>query len=516
MPVQSRDVMQVQTLEWHLARAVALSGPEIDAIGQLAKQLDGVPVMPVLGAGASYDCGTRLARDVAADMHAEYMADPSYTPRPSNHGDFTNDLGAVADAVHMVHGQRSVVTALGLHDRTLWPDAVDFEEHFCLYRVLARLARESLFEEALSFNYDCGFEAGLAHEGFMFSPTTMPGRQWNDHVTVITDAERNSRLEKRGAFSLIKAHGCASRYREALFSGTPSDPEESIIIRWTQLLDWRRDSWARDLLADRARRHVLVLFGFSGQDPVIHIALTRILEDVYAAAQPGRPRIVIAGRYPDTLTLRLLAHAGLADQPATPGDLTHISTESSSSTAVGLLLLTELLALRLGSIFAHHGTPLPTSVEGRLAALAVAAPSMLRWSFLLRKPEPWLDYTQRINLAQAARQGYVPLMADPHATSRALRTRGRVRAMLGLHADETTTEALADDGFVAAPALGRAYLPVGLSHEVVRRSVGPGGELEQARMALRWPSDLDCVLVTEDAAGPRGISIGSGKEVPVP
>jgi hypothetical protein len=179
-------------------------------------------------------------------------------------------------------------------------------------------------------------------------------------------------------------------------------------------------------------------------------------------------------------------------------------------------LLTELLGLRLERALASHGVALPSTVDGRIAALALAAPAMLRWAFLLREPVPWLDFAQRINLEQAAARGYVPLMADPHATALALRTRGHLRKRLGLVDDETAVEALGGDGFVVVPRLGQAFLPVGLSAAVLRRAARPGGELEQAASTLDRPAHLDCVLVAEDAGGTLGVSIDTGAVVSVP
>jgi hypothetical protein len=61
----------------------------------------------------------------------------------------------------------AVVEALGLPDPALWPSADDIDPHFCSYRVLARLAREGVFEQAVTLNYDCAYEAGLKGEGFL-------------------------------------------------------------------------------------------------------------------------------------------------------------------------------------------------------------------------------------------------------------------------------------------------------------------------------------------------------------
>ena len=469
-------------------------------------------MLPVLGAGASYDCGVRLARDLANDLHGDYMADPTYDPRPSNANALADDLGAVADAIGLVRSQKEVVEALGIHDPGLWPPAQQLRDHFCAYRILARLAREDLFAEAITFNYDSAFEAALQDEGFLFSPTTLRGRQWNDHATVVADAAMNATLQRRGAFVLNKVHGSAQRYREAVRSGL-SNPEDAMIIRWSQLLDWRRDQWARDILSDRARRHVLLLLGFSGQDPVIHIALTRILEDVYAQGPRGDARVIVIGHHPDTLTLRMLVRSGTG-ATASPGRITHVSTEPASTTAITLVLLTELLAVRLER--ASRGFRAPVDLEARLTSLTLAGPTMLRWSFLLRRPTPWTDYAQRINLEQAAERGYVPLMADPRATVAALTTRARIRSLLGHRAPETSREALAANGFIVAPAKGRAYLPVGLPHSDLLHASRNGGELEQARRLLPYPGALDSVLVGEGTASPRGVSINTGAEVPVP
>jgi hypothetical protein len=516
VPVQSRDMTTVKSLEDHLTAVARLPSVDVVKLRTLARQLDGRPVIPVLGAGGSVDCGMRLARDLASDLHDEYLADPAFAPFPERADEFRHDLGAVADAMGLVRTQDEVVEALGLHDETLWPPAAGLAGHFCAYRVLARLAREDVFAEAVTFNYDAGFEAGLHDEGFLFGPTTMRGRQWSDHATVVADAVTNAELQKRGAFVLLKVHGSADRYRHAKSVGEPPDPEEAIILRWTQLLDWRRDLWARDVLSERARRHVLLLIGFSGQDPVIHIGLTRVLEDVYEKGVLGEPRVIVIGWEPDTVTLRLLRKVGRGGQPLPPGTTDYISTQGTTTTAVVLVLLTELLALRLQPILARYGINLGDDIGPRLAAVAIAAPSMLRWSFLLRRPAPWQDYAQRINLEQAAGRGYVPLLADPHATAVALRTRRGIRENLGLTDPETPYEAAENAGFIVQPGGGAAFMPTGLRFIDLERAATRGAELEQARSLLPWPGGLDCVLVAEHARGRRGLSVQTGREVPVP
>jgi hypothetical protein len=458
----------------------------------------------------------RLARDLARDLHAEYKSDPAFSPYPEQVDSFETDLGAVADAIRLTRTQDELVRALGLDDEGLWPPADQLVGHFCAYRVLARLAREDIFAEAITFNYDSGFEAGLHEEGFLFGPTTMRGRRWDDHATVIADATTNSELQQRGAFVLVKAHGSAARYRHAKRVGYPAKPEDAIILRWTQLLDWRRDVWARDVVSERARRHVLLLLGFSGQDPVIHIGLTRVLEDVYSGRPAGDPRVIVIGWEPDTLTLRLLRKAGRGGHPLDPAKVDHVSTQKVTTTAIALVLLTESLGIRLQGILQRYGVRLSTGLESRMATLVLAGPAMLRWSFLLRRSTPWQDYAQRINLEQAAGRGYVPLMADPHATAIALRTRSDLRAALGLPSEETTREAAADHGFIVRLGHGAAYLPTGLPFADLKRAAAHGGELEQARRTLAYPGRLECILVADGTGGRRGVSLHTGAEVAVP
>jgi hypothetical protein len=150
-----------------------------------------------------------------------------------------------------------------------------------------------------------------------------------------------------------------------------------------------------------------------------------------------------------------------------------------------------------------------------MAALTVAAPVMLRWSYLLRGPQDD-DFNQRTNLHATARKGYVPLLRAPTTTVRALRTRAELRASLGLAAPESTREALADHAFIVDPPRGVAYLPCGVDLATLSGGARPGGELQMTRETLLWPRHLDCVLVVDDLAGRRGINLTTGHEVKVP
>ena len=147
----------------------------------------------------------RLAKEIGQDLYDDYVNDSSYAP----HATVTPDLAEVAEAIWVARDQLAVTKAVGLNDPALWPETDRVQEHFCVYRVLARLAREGLFDETVGFNYDCGKEAGLAAEGFFRSPRTAHGREWRDHATVIADAGQYMGLDAPGAFRYSKAHAGA-------------------------------------------------------------------------------------------------------------------------------------------------------------------------------------------------------------------------------------------------------------------------------------------------------------------
>jgi len=179
MTVRTMDPSQVLTLQEHLAQALALEPQEVEKVRVLAAQLQGRSVLPMLGAGASHDCGMRLATQIGIDLYDDYLADPAFAPHASG---LRQELGEVADAICAAAGQVAVVRAVGLPDPALWPGTDEVGAHFCAYRVLARLSREDVMDEAVTFNYDCGHEAGLKAEGYLRSARTESGKEWLDQV----------------------------------------------------------------------------------------------------------------------------------------------------------------------------------------------------------------------------------------------------------------------------------------------------------------------------------------------
>jgi hypothetical protein len=292
-------------------------------IAQLAEDLDGRSVLPVIGAGASAGCGVPLAAQLSAQLYERIRRkDIHLRDRPIALNRERYNLGRIADAVCLEHEADQLLRWVGLDDDGQWPDADSVPWHECSYQPLARMAREGMVEEAVNFNYDCHHEFGLSQEGFSLSrPHSLRGRLWPTLFTVVSDAESNAALTRRGEFLLAKVHGAADKWRRDRKSASPDEYAEfasRIIIRWRQLLDWRTDHWARDLFADRARRHILLLVGFGAEDPVTHAALTQIMEEVHQKQSPTIPRVRVIDLEPRKLPLKMLIKAGYGSSPPRP------------------------------------------------------------------------------------------------------------------------------------------------------------------------------------------------------
>ncbi|MHB8241686.1 MAG: SIR2 family protein [Solirubrobacteraceae bacterium] len=513
MTVKTIDDSQICTLREHVAKACALDPARVAEIRTLAGQLleQDLPVLPILGAGASHDCGMRLASKLGEDLYGDYMTNPDYASEPRE--SVKADLADVAQAIHNAAGQIAVVKAIGLDDPTLWPESDDVPEHFCLYRVLSRLAREGLFKEVVGFNYDCANEAGLKREGYQLSPKTTPGREFNDHATVVADELAFYNPPRERALVYYKSHGCAQRFRER----APTEEEqaaETIIICKDQLTHWRDDLWMRERLRDRARGHLLLLIGFAAEDGAVHAELKQVLVEVYETLPAtGKPRLVTIDARPDTPVLRGLVKSGLGGQNPPAGTVAEVGVLGASTTAVALILLTEWLRLGLTGDLEAAGYMLGNDLQEQLTALVITAPVMMRWTYLLRRRSKD-EYIQKINLEQAANGGYAPLTLKPSATALALQTRMQLRAALGLTGPESTDEAFTDHGFLSRR--GFAYMPVALSLEELKAACRPGGLIERACVTIPTPASVERVLVTQHEGTLRGVNVDTGAELAVP
>jgi hypothetical protein len=509
---EARQKSQVE----HLAKVAALGTEALTAITKLAKQLIDRPILPVIGAGASFDCGVRLAGEISKELLRDYKANVHYAPHDGNLTD--KDLAGIAEAIHLKTNQVQVVSDFALPDETQWKPAPTLGEHFCSYRLLARMVREGFINTTVGFNYDCGVEASLDKEGFVYGEVG-GGRQWRDHARVVSDARANAELKQDGAFKLFKAHGCATRFREVAGAATCDDEREAaaeeIVIRRSQLDSWRESGWSRDAFRSMARNHVLMLIGFSGQEPKFSFELRDVLTDVYKAHPPdGIPRVVAVDVNPDTTAIESLIREGLGKHQLAGEHTDRVRIPlASSTTAAMLVLFSEMVAHCLESSLDAADVTLGDNLDVRLATLTVSAPRMLRWSYLVRNPGD-NEWIQRANAM--AKTGYVPLTKFGADTVRLIQCRAELRERLGYSEPESSTEALANESFVIDRKHGGiAYMPVGIKLKDLESACRLEENLEEMRRMIESlaPTRPDFVLVAEEGA--NGVSLSSGNVVDV-
>jgi hypothetical protein len=494
------------SLAEHLSRTSGLSSGALEAITTLARQLPVPAILPVVGAGASWDCGVRIANEIGEDLLADYLANAEYEPHDTA---LTKDnLGEITEKIFEKKGPERVVEDLGFPEEAEWRVAAKMGDHFCVYCVLARMAREEFLEEAFGFNYDCGAEAGLEAEGFLYGEA-IAGQQWVDYARIVADAAAMVEMKKQG-YLLVKAHGCAVRYRE-LAAADPRAAAEGIVIRRRQLEDWKEPGWSLNAFRASAEKKALMLIGFSGQDPKFSTELDEILAAVYTATPGnGLPRVVAIDRDPSTGGIQELIKTGLDGKKANAGVATHVCTDGSTATGAMLVLLAELVANRLETEAKNQKVELPKELDPRLASLIVTTPTMLRWAVLADEPSE-SSFIQRANLM--AMRGYVPLTKHATKSVKLMAARAKVRAQLGHREPESSAEAFAAQGFVVDAPRGVAYMPVRIEQEKLAATCRQGDDLEMIRRALEHPSHLDCILVSGDGSELRGVNLATGEEV---
>jgi hypothetical protein len=510
VPVMDRA--QIRSLEDHLDLALALEPDEFEAIRTLAQQLQTVKILPILGAGASYDCGMRVAGCIATDLHAECEADEEL--KANLQAVAPNDLGGIAEAIYKHHGDchQAVLEAIGMPDPQRWPGTPEVEPHFCALRIMARLIREHEgLRSAFSFNYDCCKEAALAAEGFSESRQRTAGLVWIDNANVFCTKEMYVNPQNSDGFELVKAHGCAEHYRKAYEKDQREEVAEAIVIRAKQIETWAERFWAKRSFDDRVQKSVLLLLGFSGQDEATAVELKEVLEDSRKSDSGSTPpRLVVIDRNPDTDELRELVNCGTGPGGAEERAVTKISTAKTSTTAVLMVLLAETIALELQPAMAASGFALSADLGARLGLLTLTGPAMARWSFQLGREIG--AYIQRINV-EMEEHDYVPLRHNRDIAVRAFKLREEMRAEFGLTGQEQIRDLAGTDGFIRHQ--NRAYLPLGIGLDQVE-AAHRSGALRQAREVLPWPEAIESVLVCDEGGARKGISVVTGEEVPVP
>jgi hypothetical protein len=508
------DVMKMdrqRPVDGHLLAAGQLSPGQLESIRRLATQLAGTRVLPVIGAGASWDCGVRVGGEIATDLYDAYHASSDFEPHDPELS--TTDLPGIAQAMFVRRGQERVVDELGLPDPARWRPAATLGDHFCVYCVVARMVREGLLGpagSAFSFNYDCGAEAGFRSEGFAYGDT-VGGSQWLDRARVVSDAATDVDFTSNSAtFTLYKVNGCAVRYRE-LAQADPVKAAEEIVIRRDQLDKWPDQSWSRERFRVGVRDHIIMLIGFAAQDSKFTGELNDVLQQIYSATSPvGFPRVVAIDRTEAAASIEGVIRTGLGGVNANEDVVTQIDTTGSSTTGAMLVLLTEMLSLALADRFEQVGVTLPVDPDARLATFTISTPSMLKWAYLADPPSE-NGLIQRAN--QIARGGYVPHTHDPYLSATLVSARKRLRRRFGRADQESSSEALANGGFIVEGPF--AYMPVGLPIEVLERSCREGPELEALRRTLREqrPRNVECVLVAGDGTRLTGVNLENGQRI---
>lgn len=498
--------------------AAAAPQPLLDDVAALAAELSGKALLPVIGAGGSFACLVRLAGDLADGLWAA-IDDGSIAmlSLPSDAAKLRadRDLGAVADVIHLEHPPETTIEALGFADRKVWPGPLDVvglhdtSPHECAYRVLARMARERLIGESVTFNYDCHFEGSLLREGFQFRTPGGSHASWPDRFDVVADKESHTSLEARGDFVLQKVHGCAETWR-ARRAANLREASEAIVIRWSQLLDWRHDFWARDLFRDRARRHILLLIGFGGEDAVIHSALAEVMREVTVIRPGPTSRVRVLDRHPEKLRLRMLVEAGGGTSTVRS---IPVGNGNPVLAQVLLLLLSELVRLKLQSYATSAGETLrlPASRRSQILRITASGPAMMRWTYGIALAARGGVTGVLATMDERGDEYYAPLTTEPSRALRAFETREELAAMLGVDPDG---EDSLPDGAIRRSVDVRAWVPLGLlEHEL--DSLEQADVLAQVAERLVEIPDLKYAVVAKTPDGLRARSVDTGHEVDI-
>ncbi len=124
-------------------QSAALSLDLRKRLRKLASQLAPHAILPLIGAGASYACGSPSANGLADQLSQKIDSnDILVNHLPSDFDRIRSDLGKLADLIGVDHPSNVVLEEIGFADRTRWPDSLDAaaaygtSPHPCPYRVL--------------------------------------------------------------------------------------------------------------------------------------------------------------------------------------------------------------------------------------------------------------------------------------------------------------------------------------------------------------------------------------------
>lgn len=204
----------------------------------------------------------------------------------------------LAEVVRALRGSIEPVRAIRV-------DALDGLLPLASHRMLARLAREGLVTEIITTNWDAAIEDAWL-DSFGERPPPWGSDDQPEALATILDLEdyrrHGSRMaddERRPVLHLYKINGCARRWKRVLSSscGRPSRLETEanrVILTESQLHDFRKEDWARELLRDRTRRSALVFSGFGSDEAQIRYTVVALMEEFTRRAredsEPARRR----------------------------------------------------------------------------------------------------------------------------------------------------------------------------------------------------------------------------------
>ncbi len=312
-----------------------MSKPALASVELLATKLVQQQVLFFTGAGLSKNWGLKLARELAPEYAQRFLRILKATPdlkfefnEPewiSKYGLEYKDLGLVAEILarnkcwfirHFLVpdaiGNKNETALAPPYSQLIRVDPVAAGYIGLPHIVLGRLAKEGLIREIVTTNLDPLHEVGCYAVGMERIDPRRPDHPalrfaWVEAFRVVANKNDHAfPLPGRSVFTVHKIHGCLDEARRVIREEQPQNhdcrwdrTEEqcrlleqrsgfNLVFTYRELLNWRTDLWARDLLADRARNHHLVFVGFSATDAVIHATLRDVLEEVLGTAH--RPK----------------------------------------------------------------------------------------------------------------------------------------------------------------------------------------------------------------------------------
>jgi hypothetical protein len=173
------------------------------------------------------------------------------------------------------------------------------------HHILARLAREGLFNPLITTNYDLLLEGAYRLAGFDrgVKDIDQPGATvLCPYFECIADANQffDSGSPHRTAV-ITKIHGCVRRYRQAkkihcnnLDQNTQDSNQPginpgnsdwskylpSMVFTFREIQNWREDAWSRDYIRTLLRTRTIVFCGYSAADPVLHDTFRSVYEEM--------------------------------------------------------------------------------------------------------------------------------------------------------------------------------------------------------------------------------------------